>query len=236
MNNCLTMVTGFWYVKNKHDDKFDTWFSKTININCPYVIFGNEESINIIKKYRKDLPTHYINCEIIDFYTYQYIDKIQTHPLHCPSKELNMIWNEKMFLINKAKILNIFNSDYFAWIDAGICTFRDENPPLIQFPDINKLLILPKNKFIFTSSENPTFYPEFVNNDYYHHISAGIFIMHKSFINIFVGIYTNFIDELLPKRNWIYTEQVILTHMYLKHPNLFYKLTDGYGAIIKELY
>jgi hypothetical protein len=62
MNNNLTIVSGFWKVVNKHDNKFDNWFSKTLKINCPYIFFGNEESINIVKKHRKSLPTHYINC------------------------------------------------------------------------------------------------------------------------------------------------------------------------------
>ena len=39
MNNNLTIVSGFWKVKNKHDNKFENWFSKTLKINCPYVFF-----------------------------------------------------------------------------------------------------------------------------------------------------------------------------------------------------
>ena len=80
MNNNLTIVSGFWKVVNKHDNKFDNWFSKTLKINCPYIFFGNEESINIVKKHRNSLPTHYINCEVSDFYTYKYIDCIERRP------------------------------------------------------------------------------------------------------------------------------------------------------------
>ena len=108
MNNNLTIVSGFWKVKNKHDNKFENWFSKTLKINCPYVFFGNEETITIVKQHRQNLPTHYINCEISDFYTYKYINFIETHNVHCPSKELNLIWNEKLFLVKKAAELNVF--------------------------------------------------------------------------------------------------------------------------------
>ena len=47
-NNKLTIVSGFWKVKNKHDNKFENWFSKTLKINCPYVFFGNEETMNVV--------------------------------------------------------------------------------------------------------------------------------------------------------------------------------------------
>jgi hypothetical protein len=236
MNNNLTIVSGFWKVINKHNNKFDEWFSKTLKINCPYVFFGNEESINIVKQHRQSLPTHYICCDISDFYTYKYIDCIETHGIHCPSKELNLIWNEKLFLLKKSVKLNIFKTEYFAWVDSGICVFRDTHPPINPFPNMDKLMKLPKDKFIFTSSND--FYDKRLVNvfTYYHYISAGIFIMHIDFINNFVDLYKQFIDNMLPQKKWIYTEQVILTRMYYFYPQLFYKLADGYGSIISILY
>jgi hypothetical protein len=95
---------------------------------------------------------------------------------------------------------------------------------------------LPKDKFIFTSS-NDFYNKMFVNdNMYYHYVSAGVFIMHKDFINNFVDLYKQFVDELLPKKKWIYTEQVILTHILCYYPQLFCKIADGYGNIIPLLY
>lgn len=41
----LTCVTGFWRVKNKHDDKYLKWFENTLKINCPYIVFSNKEGI-----------------------------------------------------------------------------------------------------------------------------------------------------------------------------------------------
>ena len=58
---------------------------------------------------------------------------MKTHPKHCPSIELNLIWNEKIFFIEKAKNINPFNSEYFMWVDAGICTFRKKNHRLKSF-------------------------------------------------------------------------------------------------------
>ena len=45
----LTCVSGYWKIKNKHGNKFDNWFKNTLKINCPYVFFGDKESIALIK-------------------------------------------------------------------------------------------------------------------------------------------------------------------------------------------
>ena len=69
MKDNVTIVSGYWKVTSKYShDKFEKWFDNTLSINCPYVFIGNEESINIVKAIRKDLPTYYINIEISDFY------------------------------------------------------------------------------------------------------------------------------------------------------------------------
>ena len=234
----LTLVSGFWVIPNKHDTKYFEWFERTLQIDCPYVFFGNEESINIVKKYRKDLPTHYILLEIKDFYTYKFYNDIKTHPLHCPSKELNLIWNEKIFLIKRAMELNIYDSEFYGWIDAGICIYRDENmkPSKKAFPNKEKLMALPKNKLIFASSDCETFMPQFANNlYYYHYISGSTYILHKSFIDTFLGIYKSYLDFYLPQGNWMHTDQVLLTYIYTQSPEIFYKFANGYGNILPLL-
>jgi hypothetical protein len=231
----VTCVSGFWKVKNKHDDKFEEWFRNSLQINCPYVFFGNKETIEIVKKHRQNLPTFYVEYNIEDFVTNKYKDKMITHPVHCPSAEVNMIWNEKIFLIKKALELNPFSSDFFCWADAGICTYRVTPPPLRQFPNLDKLNALPKDKFIYSSSEPHPYDDANVRIDsYWHHIS-GTFIMHKNIVNDFAILYEQYLDALLDKNN-IWTEQVILTHIFKDHKHLFYKLCDGYGEIIPHMY
>jgi len=229
----LTCVSGYWKIKNKHGDNFNNWFHNTLQINCPYVFFADKETIEMIKKYRGALPTHYIECKIEDFYTYQHRDKMITHPIHCPSIELNLIWNEKLFFIQKAAKLNPFSTTHFMWVDAGICTYRDNPPPKTPFPNLNKLNRLPKDKFIFTSC--PDYNPS--DNRYYFKMSyiTGTFILHHSIIDKFVGIYKHCLDTLVNK-SIVWTDQVILTHIYRDHKHLFYKLSEGWGTIIPLLY
>ena len=232
----LTCVSGYWRIKNKHDNNFEKWFNTTLKFNCPYVFFSDKETIEIIKKYRGNLPTHYIECDIKDFYTYNFKHKMITHPIHCPSIELNLIWNEKLFLIQKAIELNPFESEYFMWMDAGMSFYRDKMPPSKPFPNINKLNNLPKDKFIYSSSHNFTYNENFIKGRYhlYHHVSGTTYLFHKNLIYKLVDIYKKYLN--LIDENDIWTDQVIWTNIYRDNKELFYKLCDDYGSIPFYLY
>lgn len=236
MNYPLTCVSGFWQIKNKHGNKFLDWFKTSLQINCPYVFFSTKEGIQLIKTFRKGLPTYYIEYTIEEFYTYQYKTKMLIHPVHCPSVELNLVWNEKMILMEKAMHLNPFNSDFFCWADAGMCTYRTISPPRKPFPNPYKLLQLPKDKFIFSAST--PYNPALVSSKhYYHHISGTAYILHKDIIHNFTEMYKLYMDKIfMDDKVNIWTDQVILTHMFKAFPHKFHKLGDGYGAIIQELY
>jgi len=229
----MTCVSGFWKVDNKHGDQYTDWFQNSLKINSPYVFFSDKEGIEIIKKYRQNFPTIYIECDIQDFHTYKYKDRMKTHPIHCPSVELNLIWNEKIFLMKKAAELNPFFSDFFCWVDAGICTYRDCAPPTIPFPNADKLIHLPKDKFIYSSSYRYREIDVRIDN-YYHHVS-GTYILHKNIINDFTKIYDNYLDKMLDNNN-IWTDQVVLTHIFKDNKHLFYQLCSGYGEIITSMY
>jgi len=232
----LTCVSCYFNVPNKHGNTYiEQWFENTLAINCPYVFFTNKENVDIIKKYRKGYPTHFIEMNIENFYTYKYLDKMVTHPIHSPSIELNLIWNEKIFMVYYASQLNPFNSEWFKWIDAGLCTYRYQKPPQCVFPNERKLVDLPKDKFIFSSSNSSICDIKQINkNNYYHHVS-GTYMVHKHFINAYSVIYQIYLDKLVDKNN-IWTDQVIHTHIYKDYPNLFFKLGDGYGEITKYLF
>ena len=231
----LTCVSGYWKVKNKHGNKFDNWFENTLKFNCPYVFFGDKESIKLVKYHRNELPTYYIELNIEDFITYKYKDNMITNKADCPSIELNLIWNEKIFLIQRALKINPFSSDFFCWIDAGLTIYRKNPPPSTPFPNINKLNTLPQDKFIYSSSHNYVYTEKFKKGQYhlYHHVS-GTYILHKNIIDKFVTLYNEYL-ELIDKKD-IWTDQVILTLIYRDNKELFYKYCDGYCSVIKNLF
>ena len=144
-------------------------------------------------------------------------------------------------MIQKAYKLNPFNSEWFAWVDAGICTYRDNPPPDRVFPDETKLVLLPRDQFIYSCSNEYDSHPYKVFNplnvnkyNYYHYIS-GTYVIYKTMIDTFVRLYMGYLDELLDSNN-LWTDQVVLTHMYKDDPNLFYKLSDVYGGVIENLF
>ena len=230
----LTCVSAYFPVKNKYDNKYLEWFNNSLCINCPYIFFTTSESIELIKSFRKELPTYYIECTIEEFYTYQYKDRMIHDSYHCPSVELNLIWNEKIFMLQKAYELNPFNSEWFHWIDAGICIYRDVKPPDTLFPNEEILTTLPKDKFIYSSSN---LYEEssVSTENYYHHIAGTSYLLYKDMIPLFKDMYKEYIDKLLNDKI-IWTDQIILTHIYKENPELFHKICDGYGEVTRYLY
>jgi hypothetical protein len=228
-----TCVSGYWIIKNKHGANYNDWFKNTLAINCPYVFFSDKQGIEIIKQFRKDLPTYYIELEIKDFDSYKYKDKLKIHETHCPSVELNLIWHEKVFLIKRALELNPFNSEWFHWIDAGHYIYRNQAPPSSVFPNPDKIDKLPRDKFIYSSSCDYHENEVYINN-YYHHIS-GTYIIHKSLIDNFVNIYKEYLEKLSCSSG-IVTDQVLLTHIYKDNKELFYKLCEGYCQVTNYLF
>jgi hypothetical protein len=229
MQSTLTCVSCYFPVKNKHDNRYNSWFENTLSINCPYVFFCSKNSIEYIQQFRKNLLTYYIECEIEDFHTYQYRDRMTVHPHHCPSIELNLIWNEKVFFVKKAAELNPFGSEWFHWIDAGICIYRNEKPPDAPFPNENILNELPKDKFICSSSHSH------YNKHHDHHIAGTSYLLHCSKINEIIDKYQECLDSLVDTSK-IWTDQVILTHIYEVYPYLFHIACDGYGESTRYLY
>ena len=231
----ITAVSGFWPVNNKHNNAFDNWLPKTLKINCPYVMYSHEEDQEMLRRCRGDLPTVFVKRTIPEFVTYKHADAIQTHPRHVPSKELQMIWNEKLFLLRETARTNPFNSEWFVWLDAGLFLYRDQMPPLEQF-NVERLATLPKDKLIFSSSDSPTFCPEATREGNYYHYVSGIFMIHKDGLEAFVSMFEKYMDTFLSKKDWIYTDQVILTHMYKDHPEMFHWIIHDYGRLVLWLF
>lgn len=226
----MTCVTGLWDL----EDTYDKCLENTLQINCPYVFFGDKRSIEYAKQFRGDYPTYYIEYNINEFNSYKYINKTIIDDDYCKSLEINLIWHEKINMINKAASYNIFGSEYFCWIDADIDTYKNSSPPSCVFPNTVKLHNLPKDKFIFSSDgeydEDKVYY---IWN--YHYISGVSYIMHKNIIKDFTEQYQKYMEKLIDNNN-LWTDRVILTQMYKDNKELFYKLSEYDINIVPLLY
>ena len=99
-------------------------------------------------------------------------------------------------MIQQALKLDPFSSEFFMWIDAGICVYRDNPPSSISFPNINVLNKLPKDKFIYSSTDRTTYSDKFQKGEYhlYHLISGTTYILHKNIIDSFVELYKEYLN------------------------------------------
>lgn len=234
INNDITLVSGFWNLnKSKFcNDKYVAWFINSLCIKSPLVFFTDHQSIiDLVKEVRKDLPTHYVLLDLNEFETNKYKDLFIIDRRQCPSKELNMIWNEKIFLIQKSSNINPFNSNYYCWYDAGLCRFRD-----VKIPE-NKLKssFLKNDKISFSNPNHVTkFEKNKLKNYGYHYITGTSYIIPRDIIPRITKIYKDYLDKYVDNKN-LWTDQVIWTHIYFDYPELFENISQGYGYVILKL-
>ena len=95
---------------------------------------------------------------------------------------------------------------------------------------------MPKEKFIYSSTHNTKYNDnKFQKGRYHlHHHVSGTYILHKNIIDKCVSLYSEYLK--LIDKNDIWTDQVILTHIYKDNKELFYKYCDGYGAMCVNLF
>lgn len=74
-----------------------------------------------------------------------------------------------------------------------------------------------------------------MNNINQHYISGTSYILHKDIVAMFANLYKEYMEKLINKNN-IWTDQVILSRIYIDNKELFYKLCNGYGENINYLY
>jgi len=233
INNDITLVSGYWILnKSKFsNNEYCRWLHNTLCVLSPLIFFSNSlQIINLVKKIRKGLPTYYVLLDLDNFLTKKYKDLFIIDKIHCPSKELNMIWNEKVFLIKKAFELNPFNSNFYMWYDAGFCLFRDTPVPQITLDSS----FLHKDKVSFTNPNHVKKFEKSKLSRYGYHYITGTYIIPKNIILKIAKIYKSYLDKNVNIRK-LWTDQVIWTHIYNGYPDLFLNAGEGYGSIILKV-
>jgi len=206
----VTVVSGYWKVKNKHgNDKYDEWFKNTFRINQKYVFFCDKSMNEYISKLRNGYETVFVDYPLERFYSKSFAKDDWVHPINVPSKEIGMIWNEKVHLIKLAKDMDKNPTEYYMWIDAGIAPYREKMPPQKRL-NIDSTR-LPSKKLYYSG----------VDEDY-HHFSAGVLILHRDIIDEFHDKYYSTLQSC--NEEWkCGSEQVIFTKMQNVYPELFHE-------------
>lgn len=230
----VTCVSGFWKVSNKHNNKYDNWFKNTLAINAPYIFFCDESLKDMIFSFRNTYPTKFINKSITDFSVNALNITNNLDSTHVPSKELGLIWLEKMNLMKEACQMNYYLSAWYMWVDAGICIFRDTKPPATIFPSKETLALLDKTKINYSSSDNEIVDSSIKNWNYTHSVAGSAFIIHKDKINYFCEEFYKYLKQCLKSTQEFqcYSDQIIFSKMLFDHPDWFNKIASGYGNVV----
>lgn len=138
----VTLVTGLWNIKrdtltegwSRTFDHYLEKFEQLLKVENNMIIFGDPELETFVFERRSRENTQFIPREQDWFKNdiYDKIQKIRTNPdwinqsgwlsesTQARLDMYNPLVMSKMFLLNDARIMDVFDSEYMYWIDAGI--------------------------------------------------------------------------------------------------------------------
>ena len=142
MNN-ITLVTGIWNIGR--DELKEGWsrpfqhyldkFSQLLDVDANLIIFGDEELKDFVFSKRSRENTQFITRPLSWFRDNEFFDMIQKirtneswsnqsgwlkESTQSRLENYNPLVMSKVFLLNDAKIMDQFNSEYLFWIDGGL--------------------------------------------------------------------------------------------------------------------
>jgi FkbM family methyltransferase len=263
-NNDLTLVTGLWNISRVGRD-FDHYienFKKFLNIPVKMFIYVPKDLEYLVWEKRSRDNTHVRTYELEDIKNGLYApfwDKTQeirtdpkwlnqtgengwlTNSPQASNEWYNPIVQSKMFMLHDAKILNVFDTDYFIWLDAGITNTVYEK----YFTD-NKCLdkLIPHlNTFLFLSypyqadSEIHGFDFKAINKYAREEVKyvcrGGLFGGHKDFLSQANGTYYHLLQDTLAS-GYMGTEESLFSVMAHLEPHIYRRYAlDENGLIVK---
>ncbi len=263
MNN-LTLVTGLWDIGR--DQLAEGWsrtyqhyldkFKSLLKLNVNLIIFGDSDLQRFVEQRRDSNNTQFIVRTKDWFVNNEFYPKIQNirqkpewynqvgwlkDSTQAKLEMYNPLVMSKMFLLNDARILDKFNSDYMFWIDAGITNTIHPG----YFTHDKVLDKLPKytDRFHFvcfpyeTTTEIHGFEINAMNN--YTQTKTkrvargGFFGGKKERINDMNSLYYMLLNDSLSK-GFMGTEEsifTIMTYLYPQHIN--YSMIESNGLMGK---
>lgn len=251
-NLLITFSTCFYVLKSKFSvETYLKWINNLLSIVHAFnlVIYTDEESsiylLRLIDKTNKKIKV--IIKPLTEFYTYKYKDYwIKNHEKSTMSLhkvidwKLNMLWNEKVFLVNETIKNGYFKSPYYGWCDIGY--FRNRVNDLHtnylgSWPNPTKILELNKNELIHygcvkndllgLTNDILSHYKNGLTSsptERYNDISfaGGFFILPVNMANVYVTIYESKLDYYFSNNYFIKDDQTIIQDIILTNPQLFY--------------
>ena len=260
----ITLVTGLWNIGR--DNLQEGWsrsfqhyldkFQQLLQVDVNMIIFGDSELETFVWEHRNKENTQFIVRNQTWFQKneyYQLIQNIRTNPkwfnqtgwlkdsTQAKLEMYNPLVMSKVFLLNDARILDKFNSEYMFWIDAGIANtlhtgYFYHDKVLEKIKDID-------NKILFicfpyeTNSEIHGFeykkICEYAGDNVNLVARGGFFGGDKNVIEQFNSLYYQILIDTL-KNGYMGTEESLFSILLYQNPELFqYSLIEENGLIYK---
>lgn len=247
----ITLVTGLWNIgrselSNQWSRDFDHYlekFKELLLTPINMIIYGDEDLEKFVWGLRSPNNTQFIKRSVKEFSEnnefYEKIQKIRSNEnwlsraswlkdsTQAKLEMYNPLVMSKMFLLNDARILDKFNSDYLFWIDAGIT--NTVHPGYFTHDKVLDKLDKYVDKFSFVcfpylaEKEIHGFsYPEinkYANADVKKVARGGFFGGPKDSIHDINGIYYNLLNQTLSD-GYMGTEESVFSIMTYLYPDL----------------
>lgn len=159
-NKCYaTLVTAYYKIPSKHSsNSYFKWMKNFLSLKDCIVVYTSEDLVQQIRELRpKEYPLRIIIKPLNMFKVAQFTndsgwsaqEKMDPEMSIGHSRELYWIWNEKSNLLYESSQSNIFQSQYFAWLDIGAIRHSGYNGEKMMnnFPFQRGILLLQINDF-----------------------------------------------------------------------------------------
>ena len=260
MNN-TTIVTGLWDI-NRHNRPFEQYienFQRFLNIPQNLYIYIPAELEDFVWQHREPHNTQVKILELQDIrnnYYAPFWDKTQeirqqeewinhaswlSDSPQCKLQWYNPIVQSKMLMLNDARIINPFESDYFYWLDAGITNTVPEGHLTSESVLDNLHTLTTSEEFLFLSfpydanNEIHGFYYPEINNyagaDVKYVCRGGLFGGHSNSIENANGSYYATLLETL-NDGFMGTEESIFSIMSYRDPFKYRRYSLDYNGLI----
>ncbi len=262
----ITIVTGLWDIgrdklSNEWSRSMDSYlekFDSLLKIEDNMIIFGDETLQKFVMERRENHNTQFILRNTDWFKNNDYFDLIQKIRLtpdwynqvgwlqdstQAKLEYYNPLVMSKMFLLNDARIMDRFNSEYLFWLDAGISNTVHPG----YFTHDKVLDKLPKHlknfTFIAFPYDSDTEIHGFKVNEINHYSGntvklvgrGGFFGGHKDTISDVNSIYYSLLMDTLGK-NLMGTEESLFSIILYRYPELVSYFEINYDGLISNFF
>lgn len=251
MRTDFAIVTSLYNVKElqredgRNWEDYVEWFSQTLKIKCPFIVFTDESLVDLVKEVRQDLHTEIIVESLENIQYYHLKESIQsildsdfynenmsdTNRIECKNSMYSVIQYSKFKWLKTATEINPFSSKFFFWLDAGASRFLYDCDTSNEYPCVDALKELEEIDNTFLIQYNTDCYPDLVNSQV---LNEDYLWDNRSFVcgsmfggtkiaieNIEVEI-DNIMQDMLDNKN-INNEQIAIGYLCKNKEHLFTK-------------